>query len=51
MPADGCMRHEQLGSGIREALEPGSGFEGLEGIQRWQAASHVVTCDILLQVA
>ena len=49
MAAHRGMGHEQLGGGLGEALEPGGGLEGLEGIQRWQTAAHLVTCKILLQ--
>jgi len=51
MAADRGMGNEELGSRIREAFEPGGGFEGLEGIQRWQTASQRLTCEFLLQVA
>jgi hypothetical protein len=43
------MGHEKLGGGLGEALEPGSGLEGLERIQRWKTAAHPFTCKKLSQ--
>jgi hypothetical protein len=33
MAADGCVRHEKLGSRVRKADEPGGSLKGLESIQ------------------
>src|SRR2546421_3467511 len=38
--ADGSLRDEKLLGGAREASVPGRSLEGLQGIERWQAARH-----------